>query len=596
VLLGSWFAVLSLNTFGQGTAMNQEAAMELVRAIERAYRGIRTCEIRQELQIRDPNTGKEEPGQWRTCLLFDRERSAFRDEDWFGESSPPTVVTVCNGRQLWHRDWRPLYSSFVGKDGKKDRTDLNPKNRVLELPVARPLDFYSVVSQQHGLRGSWCPLLALLMGQELIPQLQWTFSAPDPLRCQRLERKPDDLHKLIGLRIFGWEKAGMVDRLVFWVDPQRFWIMRTEVEDESGAVVRIKKTTVHVTDQTFEAKTFEFDTTGLTVVNSERELTVPSDIKPRPSSIGKAAPALRLKTLSGTDYDLAKDASAVVVLTFAKWDRVQFRLQPWIPTFHKWIANTGKSASLLAVSSGQSEEAVSRLWKEQGLSVPVLLDKDEAAKEAFKVGMPQTFIVHRGKIIQDDVIDYMQVVADVEAALSLEGTKRGPSAKVEIPPVQMVKRIGQDAKTSEPTSMVGKTAPTIRLKTLDGNDYDLAKDSAVVVILDFWTTWCGPCRQALPSLQKFHEWTQKTGQPVSLYAVNCGQTDEVVRELWKQKQLSMTVLMDKAGGVADAFNVVALPKTFIIRQGNVVQEDVATDFDTLVATVERLLPRKDSER
>jgi thioredoxin-like negative regulator of GroEL len=210
--------------------------------------------------------------------------------------------------------------------------------------------------------------------------------------------------------------------------------------------------------------------------------------------------------------------------------------------------------------------------------------------------MPQTFIVHRGKIIQDDVIDYMQVVADVEAALSLEGTKRGPSAKVEIPPVQMVKRIGQDAKTSEPTSMVGKTAPTIRLKTLDGNDYDLAKDSAVVVILDFWTTWCGPCRQALPSLQKFHEWTQKTGQPVSLYAVNCGQTDEVVRELWKQKQLSMTVLMDKAGGVADAFNVVALPKTFIIRQGNVVQEDVVTDFDTLVATVERLLPRKDSER
>ena len=54
----------------------------------------------------------------------------------------------------------------------------------------------------------------------------------------------------------------------------------------------------------------------------------------------------------------------------------------------------------------------------------------------------------------------------------------------------------------------------------------------------------------------------------------------------------MDVLMDKSGAVADAFNVVALPRTFIIRQGKIVQEDVNTDFDALVATVEAVLTRR----
>ncbi|MCY2952898.1 MAG: sigma-70 family RNA polymerase sigma factor [Planctomycetota bacterium] len=570
------------------------AAEELVRAIEKAYRGIQTCEIRQELQIRDPDTGKEQPGGWRRCLVFDRRRASFRNDDWFGESSTPTVVTVCNGRKMWERDLRPLYSSFVGKDGKEDRTDLKPKNRVMEVPVSRPLDFYSLVTQNSGLRGDWSPRLQLLMGQDLIKHLQWAFAEPDPLQIQRLKPKPDDPLKLIGLRVSGWEKVGMFSGLVFWIDPQRFWITRTEVENESGAVVRVLKTTAHITDRTFEANTFDFDTTGLTVVNSDWELTAPPDFKPPDSMIGKAAPAIRLKTLSGADYDLAKDPSAVVVVAFAKWDRFQLQFQPWLPKFHRYIQNTGKPVSLYAVSSGQSEEVVRRLWEDQRLSVPVLLDRDEAVKEAFKVGMPQTFIIHQGKIVKEYGGEYMQVVAEVEALLSKEDTKSGPRAMIESTPDLVGKEIREGAKSSVPASIVGKPAPAIRLKTLSGADYDLAKDSSAVVIVDFWTTWCGPCRQALPSLQKFHEWTQKMGKPVSLYAVNCGQTEEVVRKLWKEQQLSIPVLMDKAGEVADAFNVVGLPRTFMIHQSKVVQADMSTDFNMLVAAVEALLAKNDT--
>ena len=569
------------------------AAVELVRAIERAYRGIQTCEIRQELQDRDPDTGKEQPVRWRKCLLFDRGQASFREDDWFRESSTPTGVTVCNGRKLWHRDLRPLYSLFVGKDGKEDRTDLRPKNRVMEVPVSRPLDFYSLVAQLPGLGGGPSPMLALLMGQDLIKHLQWVFSEPDPLQIQQLEPKPDDPLKLIGLRVSGRKEVGAISGLVFWIDPQRFWITRIEEENESGDIVRVRKTTAHVTARTFEANAFDLDTTGLTVVNLEWELRVQPGFKRPESMVGKAAPPIRLKTLSGADYDLAKDSSAVVVVAFAKWDRGQLQRQPWLAKFHRYIQNTGKPISLYAISSGQSEEVLQRLWEDQRLSIPVLLDKDEAVKEAFKVGMSETFIIHKGKIVHEGGLDYMMAVAHVEAVLSKADTNSGPRAMIKSTTNAVAKETGQGTKSSAPDSMVGKPAPAIRLKRLDGSDYDLAKDSSAVVVVDFWTTWCGPCRQALPSLQKFHDWTQKTGKSVSLYAINCGQTEEVVRKLWKEEHLSIPVLMDKAGAVADAFNVAALPRTFVIHQGKIVHADVSTDFSALVATVEALLPKKD---
>ena len=234
------------------------------------------------------------------------------------------------------------------------------------------------------------------------------------------------------------------------------------------------------------------------------------------------------------------------------------------------------------------------MWEEQRLSIPVLMDKDETLKEAFNAGRSRTFIIQQGTIVQEDCADYMHLVAGVETLLPKAATKSGSRTSIQSMknPIKESDK-AESAKSSVSASMVGTPAPAIRLKTLNGSDYDLAKDSSAVVIVDFWTTWCGPCRQALPSLQKFHDWTQKTGKPVSLYAVNCEQTEEVVRKLWKEKHLSIPVLMDKTGAVARAFNVVGLPRTFIIRQGKIVQEDTSTAFEALVAAVEALLPKSD---
>ena len=315
MILGSCFVALISDTLGQGTAGKRidgnpaAAAVRLVRAIESAYREVQACEIRQELQARDPDTGKEQPAGWRRHIVFDRRKASFRLDDWYGESSNPNVKTVSNGRQLWHCDSRGV----------------SQRNRAMEVPAPSPLDFWSLVVQVPSLRGDWSPILALLMGGAIIEQLQCVFSEPDALRIQRLEPKSDDPLKLIGLRVSGWERVGIFGALVFWVDPQQFWIARTEIENESGVIVRVMKTVAHITDPKLEANAFDFDTTGLTVVNSYGQLGFNPNVMHDVSMIGKPAPAIRLKTLSGSDYDLAKDPAAVVVVAFAKWDRQQLQ-------------------------------------------------------------------------------------------------------------------------------------------------------------------------------------------------------------------------------------------------------------------------------
>src|SRR4051812_28787448 len=82
---------------------------------------------------------------------------------------------------------------------------------------------------------------------------------------------------------------------------------------------------------------------------------------------------------------------------------------------------------------------------------------------------------------------------------------------------------GQAPTTSEATveSLVGKPAPSVNLSTLDHKTASLADERGHVVVMDFWATWCAPCKQGLPNLQALSDDATLAERGLRVWAVNC---------------------------------------------------------------------------
>jgi peroxiredoxin len=118
--------------------------------------------------------------------------------------------------------------------------------------------------------------------------------------------------------------------------------------------------------------------------------------------------------------------------------------------------------------------------------------------------------------------------------------------------------------------LVGKPAPDFRLDLLDGKTFELAKTKGQVVVLDFWATWCGPCLQAMPQVDKV---TREFAEAdVRLVAVNLQEAAPQIKSMLERHKLHMAVALDRDGVVADKYGAVAIPQTVVIdREGKVVR-------------------------
>jgi thiol-disulfide isomerase/thioredoxin len=125
---------------------------------------------------------------------------------------------------------------------------------------------------------------------------------------------------------------------------------------------------------------------------------------------------------------------------------------------------------------------------------------------------------------------------------------------------------------SEPELARARMAPAFAVNTLDGQHISMDDLTGKVVLIDFWATWCGPCREALPHMQQIAKKFQ--GQPLVVLSVSLD-TDE---QKWKDfiTKNGMTWVQYRDGGftgpISNLFGVKAIPQTFTIDADGVLQD------------------------
>ena len=107
----------------------------------------------------------------------------------------------------------------------------------------------------------------------------------------------------------------------------------------------------------------------------------------------------------------------------------------------------------------------------------------------------------------------------------------------------------------------GEPAPDFRLSALDGSPWRLSELRGKVVLLNFWATWCGPCRKELPSLESLHQRFSKDG--LAVLGVSDEKADEVL-EFLAEKGITYPTLNDHNAEVFQRYHVTAIPTTLII--------------------------------
>lgn len=124
-------------------------------------------------------------------------------------------------------------------------------------------------------------------------------------------------------------------------------------------------------------------------------------------------------------------------------------------------------------------------------------------------------------------------------------------------------------------------APALRLRDLDGKLHELAKLRGKVVLVNFWATWCPPCRREMPSMERLSKALAK--EPFVVLAVDVGESIDTIEAFTSQLDVgpSFPILLDADSRAMSAWKVGGLPTTFLVdKKGRLVASAIGgREFD-----------------
>ena len=148
------------------------------------------------------------------------------------------------------------------------------------------------------------------------------------------------------------------------------------------------------------------------------------------------------------------------------------------------------------------------------------------------------------------------------------------------------------AQARELKPYTGGATPPLVLQDIDGRPRDLRDFRGQVVLVNFWATWCPPCRAEMPSMQRLRE--KMAGRPFAIVTVDMGESPPEVRTFLKEVGLHFTVLMDRDGKALKQWKVFAFPTSFLLDAEGRIRYAVfgTTEWDEAeaVAKINELLP------
>jgi thiol-disulfide isomerase/thioredoxin len=133
--------------------------------------------------------------------------------------------------------------------------------------------------------------------------------------------------------------------------------------------------------------------------------------------------------------------------------------------------------------------------------------------------------------------------------------------------------------------------PPLELRDLAGTTHSLHAYLGRVVLVNFWATWCDPCRDEMASIQRLRE--RLSGQPFIVLAVNYGESASRIETFVRQMSIGFPVLLDRSQEASRAWRVRVLPASFLVGPDGRIRYHVIGEIDwaadPVVAAIRRLI-------